>query len=125
MAAREVEATVSFARSLKQLSKKHPELQNAVQNALDEYSNKGPTHRSDKIPNLDGQPVFKERLRLSNQGQSGGARIIYYCDSEQVIPLFLYVKSGQADVPAKEIRDALKAADLLGPHGDGDGVVCE
>ena len=66
-----------------------------------------------QIPNLDGLPVFKQRLRLGGRGTRSGARIIYYCDSELVVALALYTKSDRADIPRKEIRQALKAAGLV------------
>ncbi len=121
----------SFARNRKKLSRKYPELNDEVGVVLERVANSGPAATADKIPGLDGHPVFKERLRLRNQGRRGAARIIYFCDSRRVCALFLFVKADREDVPAKEIRDALKAADLLGPdesplrggarHGRSDG----
>ena len=105
--------TTSFTNSLKQLSKKYPELRNTVEDALKQYAATGAPRSSDKIPGLDGHPVFKERLRLRDKGQRGGARIIYFCDSDRVLALFLYVKASQTDVPTKEIREALKSARVL------------
>ena len=67
----------------------------------------------DKIPGLDGHPVFKERLPLRNQGRRGAARIVYFCDRRRVYALFLFVKGDQEYVPVKEIRDALKSTGLL------------
>ena len=113
MAAREIAETQGFARILKQLSKKYPDLEDRVTDALKIYAALGPTPRSAQIPGLDGKPVFKERLPLRDRGGKGGARIIYYCDSGKVVPLFLYVKASREDVPVNEIRDALKVAHLL------------
>ena len=110
---REVAKTTSFTNSLKQLSKKYPELENTVEDALKQYAATGATRSSDKIPGLDGHPVFKARLRLRGKGQRGGARIIYFCSSDRVLALFLYVKADQMDVPTKEIREALKSAHVL------------
>ena len=112
MAAREIDRSDSFARSLEQLSKKHPELKGAVADLLKQAANSGPCRRAHKIPGLDGHPVFKERLRLRNQGQRGAARIIYFCDRHRVFALFLFVKSDQGYVPEKEMRDALNSAGL-------------
>ena len=113
MAAREIADAQGFARILKQLSKKHPNLEDRVTEALRRYAAQGPTPRSAQIPGLDGKPVFKERLPLRDKGRRGGARIIYYCDEDKVVPLFLYLKTSREDIPVNEIRDALKAAHLL------------
>ena len=83
--------------------------------ALDVYAAGGPSHSSDRIPGLDDQPVYKDRLALRNQGRRGGARIIYYCDAHTVQAMFLYLKSDQADIPTKEIKEALKGLDLPTP----------
>lgn len=110
---REIAKTTNFTNNLKQLSRKYPELKSTVEDALKKYAATGATPSSDRIPGLDGHPVFKERLPLRNTGRRGGARIIYFCDSDRVLALFLYVKTDQADVPTKEIREALKSADVL------------
>ena len=115
MAAREIEVSNSFARSLKQLSKKHLGLNDEVNDALERAADSGPAPTADKIPGLDGHPIFKERLRLRNQGRRGAARIIYYCDKRRVFGLFLFVKADQEDVSTKEIREALKSTGLLEP----------
>ena len=119
MAAREPEVSTNFARSLKQLSKKHPELRRAVDGVLKRAADSGPPDTADKIPGLDGRPVFKERLRFRNQGQRGGARVIYFCDEDcderTVYGLFVFAKSIQEYVPPNEIRNAMKAAGLFEP----------
>ena len=119
MAARAPEVLNSFARSLKRLSKKHPELKSAADAALKRAAESGPPDKADKIPGLDGQPVFKERLRLRNQGQRGAARIIYFCDENgderRVHGLFLFVKGDQEYVHLNEIRDAMKSEGLFEP----------
>ena len=43
-------------------------------------------------------------------GKRRGARIIYYCDEERVVALFIYAKNTISDIPVKEIKDALKNA---------------
>lgn len=66
-----------------------------------------------RYPTLDGLPVFKDRLGYGNVGKRGGARVIYYCDDGRVVPLFVYVKAKDADIPAHEIRAALAAASSM------------
>ena len=111
MATREIVPTEGFARSRKRCSKKNPGLDEAIADAVNRYAAKGPTG-ADQIPNLNGCPVFKERLRPRNRGSRGGARIIFYCDDVYVVPLFLYMKSDREDVPPKEIISALKEIGL-------------
>lgn len=112
MSARKIDPTKTFLSNLKDLSKKHPDLSDAVDEALDGYAETGESSASSKIPRMKGLPVFKERLAFGNQGKRGAARIIYYCDSELVVPMFLYTKNVQA-VREKKILDALKSADLI------------
>ena len=63
--------------------------------------------------------MFKERLRLRNQGQRGAARIIYFCgedgDERTVHGLFLFVKSDQEYVHPKAIRDVMRSVGLFDP----------
>ena len=113
MAAREIAKPQGFVRILKKLAGKHPGLKISVCEALKICASQGPGERSTQIPGLGGEPVFKERLTLRDKGRRGGARIIYYCNEEKVVPLFVYVKASQNDVPVNEIRNALKAAQLL------------
>ena len=88
MSARKIECTKTFEGNLKDLSKKHPDLSDAVDAALAGYAATGESSASSKIPRMKGSPVFKERLAFGNQGKRGAARIIYYCDSELVVPMF-------------------------------------
>ena len=36
-------------------------------------------------------------------------RIIYYCDPNLVLAMYVYAKSNTEDIPVKQIRDALSA----------------
>ena len=120
MAVRHVDRTAKFARSLKGLSKRHPDLNGAIITALARYATSGPTKTSQQIPRLKGAPVFKDRLAFGNRGQRGGARIIYYCDAECVMAMFLYLKGEQEDVPVNEIWDALKQTGLYSAPEDSN-----
>jgi len=112
---RQVERTASFANDLKALSKKHPALGQRVDEALAEYAANGKSHTSHQIPYLNSLPVFKDRLAFGDRGKRGAARIIYFCDQDRVLALFLYTKGQQSDVPRNEIRAALKSAGLWEP----------
>ena len=113
MSVREIRRTNTFAKDLERLSKKHPGLTGIVEGALEKYAAGGSASTSIRIPGLNDQPVFKERLSLGGRGKRGGARLIYYCDDKLVLALFVYTKSEHPNVPQKEIRKALKAAQLL------------
>ena len=113
MAARRIERTSKFESCVKQLSKKYPKLTDAIDEALRAFASAYPPP-GDKIPNLKGQPVFKQRIPLGDHGQRGGARIIYYCDDNRVLAMFLYAKN-QDETPIKEIREALTKHGLVTP----------
>lgn len=109
--AREVVRSDRFNRALRSLTrKKYPDLENTVQKFLADCSNSGAPATSHKIPTVGSNSVFKSRLRLGGMGKRRGARIIYYCDEERVVALFIYAKNAVSDIPVKEIRDALKNA---------------
>ena len=69
----------------------------------------GKDHR---LRRVEGLPVFKMRIPAQGRGKRSGARVIYYCDQESLLPLLIYVKSEKADMsPAdrKQIGNALQA----------------
>ena len=113
MSVRKIERTKTFADNLENLSKKYVELGSAVDAALNRYAATGESTTSFRLMRVKGLPVFKDRLAFGNRGKRGAARIIYYCDSERVVALFLFAKSRREDVPTREIRDALISAGLL------------
>ena len=94
------------------LSRKHPGLVDTVEDALKEYAAGGSAGTSMRIPGLNERPVFEERLPVDGKGKRGGVRLIYYCDEKLVVAIFVYTKSEQQNVHRKEIREALKAAEL-------------
>ena len=103
---RRIERASTFDKTLRKLSRKHPELEETVQQALaSNASARKPA--GDQIPRLDGRPVFKERLPLGDRGKRGGARLFYYCDDDLVLALFVIVKSEQSDVTPEEINKVL------------------
>ena len=113
MSVRKIERTRTFADNLKNLSKKYAGLSGAVDAALNQYAATGESATSFRLIRVKGLPVFKDRLAFGNRGKRGAARIVYYCDPERVLALFLFAKSKREDVPTREILDALKSAGLL------------
>ena len=113
MSVRKIERTRTFADNLKNLSKKYAGLSGAVDAALNQYAATGESATSFRLIRVKGLPVFKDRLAFGNRGKRGAARIIYYCDPERVLALFLFAKSKREDAPTREILDALKSAGLL------------
>lgn len=120
MAARAIEQSSGFKSSLRRLGKNRPGLEQEVSNALAAYAADGPP--PDRIPGVDGNPVFKERLALPNQGKRGGLRIVVYCDDDRVVGLFLYLKGDKGDVTDTVIVNALKKCDLYEESTDGGGL---
>ena len=73
----------------------------------------GPDARHNRLSGvLSGLPVYKGRIPLSGTGKRGGARLIYYCDEQSLVLLFIYAKNAKSGVPVKEINDALLQAGL-------------
>lgn len=114
MRSREVRYHATFSRDLRHLSKKHRGLQETVDHFLEQCATTNNQTLGDRIPGLDGAPVFKKRLAVGGRGARAGVRVIYYFDEHCVVALFVYAKNEKAGVPVPEIRAALAAADLLG-----------
>ena len=108
MPIREIRHSRRFARDLEALERKHRHLRGEVDAVLQRIAAEG-TPTGMQIPGLGGQPVFKARLPLAGRGKRGGARIIYYHTDALVIGMYIYTKSDRADIPVREIRDALAA----------------
>jgi hypothetical protein len=102
----------AFEDDVRRLSKKQPGFPKQIAAALENIAS-AVTPPGDRIPGLQGAPVFKDRLPYGNKGKSGGARLIYYCAEALVIPLFVYTKAELSNMPTAAIRDSLKAAGLL------------
>lgn len=119
MRVRSVDCNDRFEGYLKSLTKKrYPDLEKTVREFLEDRARSGADATSQKIPGVGGGSVFKNRLRLGNMGKRKGARIIFYCDEERVVPLFIYAKNQIADIPVNEIKDALREFGLLPSHLD-------
>jgi mRNA-degrading endonuclease RelE of RelBE toxin-antitoxin system len=106
MGMRSIERASTFDKLLKKLSQKHRDLPKTIEEALDRFASARKPIGA-KIPNLGGQPVFKVRLPLGNRGKLGGARLIYYCDDDLILALYIYAKSERSDVPLEEINKVL------------------
>lgn len=122
---REIKRTASFDKDLARLERKHRGAASSVEKYLEQCTVRQPGRHLQQ-QGLGGKPVFKERLALPGIGKRGGARIIVLCDDQNVIPLFLYLKSDRDTVPTKAIREALADLELEGnsessDNGGGDG----
>ena len=103
---RSIERASTFDKLLKKLSKKHPDLPKTIEKELVRFASaRKPI--GNKIPHIDGRPLYKERLPIGNLGKRRGARIIYSCDDDRILALFLYAKSDRSDVPLEEINKVL------------------
>ena len=118
MQVRRVVRSDRFDRNLRSLTKKkYPDLEKTVQTFLTNCGNNGVPATSHKIPGVGNNVVFKSRLPLRGMGKRQGARIIYFCDEERVVALFVYAKNLLSDIPVNEIKTALKESGLLASYG--------
>ena len=96
-------------------NRKDPRLTERVHKELTSRLEQGPPGNDHRLSGFQNLPVFKMRVPAQGRGKSGGARVVYYCDQESLLPLLIYVKSKKADMsPAdrKQIKDALQDAGL-------------
>jgi mRNA-degrading endonuclease RelE of RelBE toxin-antitoxin system len=102
-----VEASQTFDRNFRTLTKKYRNIQNDIQPVIEQLQ-RGELP-GDSIPSI-GYTVFKLRVRNSNvqKGKSGGYRLIYYVKTlAGIILLTIYSKSQQVDIAAKDIQDII------------------
>ena len=103
----QVEASPTFNRNLRNLTKKYRNIRNDIQPVIEQLE-RGELP-GDKISGI-GYEVFKLRVRNSDlqKGKTGGYRLIYYVKTvEGIILLTIYTKSEQADIAADEIRSII------------------
>jgi mRNA-degrading endonuclease RelE of RelBE toxin-antitoxin system len=119
MAARKVERTSRFDRDLTQLAKKDRGFRKIVGDFLKERANGVPFSGKDRMPNVEGKPVYKARLPFRGKGKPfrgkgkrHGARIIYHCDSSGILALRIFDKSTIKEPPANDLKQALLSAGL-------------
>ena len=113
MSTRVIHRTATFDRDLKQLKKKHHQLEKAVLTKLEELLNANDPSADGPLGGIKGLPVFKVRIAHGNSGKRGAARMIYYWNEALVMPFFLYVKNEVEDIPEKSILAALREAGLV------------
>jgi len=107
MAGREIQYGQRFKRDLEKLERKYRGIHFSVNVFLDNCSRNGPSSTSNRIPNLNLEPVYKDRIALPGIGKRKGVRIVYYCDRSRVVALYLYTKNDRENISPKEITDAL------------------
>ena len=110
---REIKTSKTFDRSLHTLGRKYRDIVKNYHREIRRVVKDGPDARFRLSGMANQAPVYKLRLALDGRGKRSGARVIYYCDDRLVVPLFIYAKSAQDDIPTKEIDDALRG---LGRH---------
>lgn len=101
----------TFERSARQLIRKDPAFDTILKQAIYNISND--LVQGQRIPGVNGKPVFKLRLPYGNHGKRGGARFIYYRLEALVACLFVYSKNEIEDVQPGAILDALYDANLI------------
>lgn len=113
MAQRQIHRPEGFEKDLKHLAKKHREMPKTLEKVINEIATTDTTVPGDRIPGLKDQPVYKVRVKMGDKGKLGGARLIYYCAEQLVIPLAVYAKNELENISLGAIRDALKAAGIV------------
>lgn len=104
---------VAFRRELSRLNRKQRGTTEAVEAILDDIAANGLPSTAMQIPGLGGRPVFKLRIPVGRQGRRACRLIVHYEDGT-VEPLFIYAKNDRANIEPVEIREALRAAGLIG-----------
>lgn len=104
----EIRLTPEFQRKLKALAKKYRQIRADLQPILEQLQ--AGVFSGDQIPGI-GSTVMKVRLKnsASQKGKSGGYRLIYWMQSNNLIVLLdIYSKSDQEDIEVGEIRQIIR-----------------
>lgn len=103
----QVEASPTFRRNLRILSKKYRSIRNDIQPIIEQLEQgELPGDRISAV----GHEIFKLRVRNSDiqKGKSGGYRLLYYVKTTtSIILLTIYIKSEQADIAADDVKSII------------------
>ncbi len=100
-----------FGKQLTRLERKYRRTTDEVDGLLDQLERGD--RPGQRIPRV-GYAVYKVRLpnRAARRGKSGGFRVIYYAQIEDVVTLLtIYSKSDEVDISAREIQQLAREAD--------------
>jgi mRNA-degrading endonuclease RelE of RelBE toxin-antitoxin system len=105
-----------FRTTVKRLRKKYRHIESDLSNLIEQLqSGETPGDHLQSTPYI----LFKVRVPNSDtqRGKSGGYRVIYYLQkADQVILVYIYVKSSQTDVRPEELEQILQ--DVLKEFND-------
>ncbi len=104
----------AFSRQLARLNRKHPGTSRRVNDTIGKMTANGVPESAFRIPGINGEPVYKLRIRIGHHG-SRACRLIFHYKNGIVEPLLIYQKSDKEDAAPAEIIAALRAAGLLPP----------
>ena len=106
-----VEALPQFDRRLERLERKYPRTIDEVDRLTTQLEQgERPGQRIPKV----GYAVYKARLpnRAARRGKSGGFRVIYYVQIEDLVTLLtIYSKTEETDISLREIQQLAQEAD--------------
>jgi len=105
-----------FRTAVKRLRKKYSHIESDLSDLIDQLqSGATPGDRLQSISHI----LFKVRVPNSDaqRGKSGGYRVIYYLQkADQVILVYMYVKSARTDIRPEELEQILQ--DVLKEFND-------
>jgi len=108
--------TTPFKKSVKQLNKRYPHINQDMQLAISTLTTN--PYLGQIIQGTSGIRKLRVRNTDLQKGKSGGYRLLYYAldEPQQILyPLLVYVKSDQADVTQQELQSLL--AELSDEYG--------
>ncbi len=101
----------NFKRRLRRIERKYPKTIDEIESLIASLAQGGrPGQRILRV----GYAVYKVRLpnRAARRGKSGGFRVIYYAQIEDVVTLLtIYSKFEDSDISAREIQELAREAD--------------
>ncbi len=106
-----VDTHPTFRKRTRRLQRRFPSIHLDLRSLLQRLQND--ERPGDRIPRV-GYTVYKVRLpnRAARRGKSGGFRIIYYAQFNDLVTLLtIYSKTDETDISAREIQELAQEAD--------------
>ena len=101
----------NFKKRLGRIERKYPKTIDAIENLIASLAQGD--RPGQRVPRV-GYAVYKVRMpnRAARRGKSGGFRVIYYAQIEDVVTLLtIYSKSDEVDISTSEIQQLAREAD--------------
>lgn len=103
-----IERSSGFKRQVRQLVRKYPKAIDDIEEFVKTLE-RGETP-GNRMTGLGGRPVYWARIRNSStgRGQSGGFRIVYFCDQVVVLLIMIGIRAEFGTIATSHVEQILR-----------------